>query len=292
MAAEQVVGGDSTATYTPLVTGLTEKKTSTGEEEEAVIYKERARLYRFDKELNEWKERGTGSVKILYRPSTKRCRLILRQEKTLKVCMNHEVAPALELTANVGSDRTWNWATDDYASEEPVFESFAIKFKSAEIAAAFKAKHDFARQVNDGKATYEADAKANDEPVGDDAKADDSAATTAAAATETANPWVKILDGVAYERLTQEQLKSLWDTFDADSSGFIDAAELSNLISGLFKAMVDKLDNSGELMDALQQVVPSISAAALKDLDKNDDGKISWEEFQAMDDIKGAMHTS
>jgi len=49
----------------------------------------RAKLYRFDADSKLWKERGTGDVKLLAHKETKKVRLILRQEKTLKICMNH-----------------------------------------------------------------------------------------------------------------------------------------------------------------------------------------------------------
>lgn len=49
----------------------------------------RSKLFRFDAEGNQWKERGTGDVKLLKHKTTGKIRLLLRQEKTLKVCANH-----------------------------------------------------------------------------------------------------------------------------------------------------------------------------------------------------------
>lgn len=49
----------------------------------------RAKLFRFFKESNEWKERGTGDVRLLQHKETKRIRLLMRRDKTLKVCANH-----------------------------------------------------------------------------------------------------------------------------------------------------------------------------------------------------------
>lgn len=49
----------------------------------------RAKLYKFAAETKEWKERGTGDFKLLQHKELKKIRAVMRQEKTLKVCMNH-----------------------------------------------------------------------------------------------------------------------------------------------------------------------------------------------------------
>ena len=49
----------------------------------------RAKMFRFDKGANEWKERGTGDVKILQHKETKKVRVLMRRDKTMKVCANH-----------------------------------------------------------------------------------------------------------------------------------------------------------------------------------------------------------
>ena len=49
----------------------------------------RAKLFRFDGESTEWKERGTGDVRLLSHKETKKVRLVMRRDKTLKVCANH-----------------------------------------------------------------------------------------------------------------------------------------------------------------------------------------------------------
>jgi hypothetical protein len=49
----------------------------------------KAKLYRFDKEGTQWKERGVGQVKLLEHKQTKKVRLLMRQSRTLKICANH-----------------------------------------------------------------------------------------------------------------------------------------------------------------------------------------------------------
>jgi hypothetical protein len=49
----------------------------------------RAKLYRFEKNGNEWRERGMGEAKLLKHKQTGKVRLLMRREKTYKICANH-----------------------------------------------------------------------------------------------------------------------------------------------------------------------------------------------------------
>uniref|UniRef100_A0A3P8WWS9 Ran-specific GTPase-activating protein n=1 Tax=Cynoglossus semilaevis TaxID=244447 RepID=A0A3P8WWS9_CYNSE len=70
-------------------------------------------------------------------------RLLMRRDKTLKICANHHIVPTMELKSNAGSDRAWVWNTlADYADESPKPELLAIRFLNAENAQKFKAKFD------------------------------------------------------------------------------------------------------------------------------------------------------
>ncbi|POW21062.1 hypothetical protein PSHT_02849 [Puccinia striiformis] len=150
--------------YQPLVQ-LTAVETKTHEENEDVFFKLRAKLFRFDKTASEWKERGTGELKLLQDTveflslssnkivhvfnhsnpcpnSTKKIRLVMRRDKTLKVCANHFIAAEMVLAPNVGSDRSWVYnATADVGDEGIVSaETLAIRFGNSENANAFKLK--------------------------------------------------------------------------------------------------------------------------------------------------------
>jgi len=131
--------------YPPVIT-LPEVCVSSGEEDEEEIFKMRAKLYRYDPgdggDDNEaqWKERGTGDCKLLKHDVTGWIRLVMRRDKTLKLCANHVVKSWMELKPNCGSDRAFVWSVHaDYADEEPKAEVLAIKFANAENAAKFKA---------------------------------------------------------------------------------------------------------------------------------------------------------
>jgi len=64
-------------------------ETKTNEEMEEQVFKMRAKLFRFDRESKEWKERGTGDVRLLKHKENHKTRLVMRRDKTLKVCANH-----------------------------------------------------------------------------------------------------------------------------------------------------------------------------------------------------------
>ena len=59
------------------------------EEAEEQSFKMRAKLFKFDRDSREWKERGTGDVRILKHKENGKTRLVMRRDKTLKVCANH-----------------------------------------------------------------------------------------------------------------------------------------------------------------------------------------------------------
>ena len=51
----------------------------------------RAKLFRYDNDSDpkEWKERGTGECKVLKHKQTGYRRILMRRDKTLKICANH-----------------------------------------------------------------------------------------------------------------------------------------------------------------------------------------------------------
>ena len=104
----------------------------TGEEDEECIFKMRARLYRWRD--GEWKERGTGEVRLLRHKENKKIRFILRQDKTLKAVANFIVAddPLCELKPHQESDKMFFFTAYDCSEEEFAIEKFVLKFGNAE----------------------------------------------------------------------------------------------------------------------------------------------------------------
>ncbi|XP_078613739.1 E3 SUMO-protein ligase RanBP2-like isoform X6 [Branchiostoma floridae x Branchiostoma japonicum] len=148
--------------FEPIVS-LPKVEVKTGEEDEAVIYSQRSRLYRWDKDTSQWKERGLGEMKILQHKQETRFRLVMRREQVLKVCCNHLITPDMDLNPNAGSDRSWVWSSMDY-SEEPKFEQFAIKFKTIELAQAYKDKVEECKAIL-AQAEQTSDVPASSEPL-------------------------------------------------------------------------------------------------------------------------------
>jgi Ran-binding protein 1 len=109
----------------------------------------RAKMYRFDKEANEWKERGTGDLKLLKNAKTGQVRVLMRREKTHKICANHLVVEGMELKASVGSDKSWLYQTvADFSEGESRPETLTVRFANADHAKEFKAKFDEAKETN------------------------------------------------------------------------------------------------------------------------------------------------
>lgn len=75
--------------FEPVIHLTKEVETKTNEELEEQTFKMRAKLFKFDRESREWKERGTGDVRLLKHKDNGKTRLVMRRDKTLKVCANH-----------------------------------------------------------------------------------------------------------------------------------------------------------------------------------------------------------
>ncbi|XP_069053739.1 E3 SUMO-protein ligase RanBP2 isoform X2 [Lepisosteus oculatus] len=133
--------------FEPIVPLPEKVDVKTGEEDEEEMFCNRSKLFRFDTETKEWKERGIGSIKILRHRTSGKVRILMRREQVLKICANHYIMPDMVLKPNAGSDKSWVWHAIDYADEMPKPEQLAIRFKTAEEASLFKAKFEEAQRV-------------------------------------------------------------------------------------------------------------------------------------------------
>ncbi|KAK6786003.1 hypothetical protein RDI58_014528 [Solanum bulbocastanum] len=127
---------DTGAQVAPIVR-LEEVAVSTGEENEDPLIDLKAKLYRFDKDGNQWKERGAGTVKLLKHKETGKVRLVMRQSKTLKICANHLVLPTMTVQEHAGNEKSCVWHAPDFADGDLKDELFCIRFASIENCKSF-----------------------------------------------------------------------------------------------------------------------------------------------------------
>ncbi|KAG6832898.1 single stranded nucleic acid binding protein [Tricholoma furcatifolium] len=175
--------------FEPVIKLTEQVDTKTNEEDEDVLFKMRAKLFRFEATSNEWKERGTGDVRLLSHKESKKVRLVMRRDKTLKVCANHIISSQMKLQPNIGSDRSWVWkVAADYSESPPTSETLAIRFANSENAAQFKTAFEDAQKQNAahlGDAAPEA--SEDDEKVVEEKKAAEEAESTEAEVKTDAN---------------------------------------------------------------------------------------------------------
>jgi len=167
------------------VVKLEEVKTQTHEEDETVLFKMRAKLFRWEsdsweKEQMMWKERGTGDVRFLQHKETKKVRLLMRREKTMKICANFYVDDRCGKTIkeNAGSDRSWVWQCADFSEEKSGLSTLAIRFANSENAQKFKEQFTEATKAN---AELPADAAPAPAAAESEGKGDDAAPAPAPA---------------------------------------------------------------------------------------------------------------
>ncbi|XP_062861729.1 E3 SUMO-protein ligase RanBP2 isoform X1 [Trichomycterus rosablanca] len=140
---EEEAGGDEDVSnnadihFEPIVS-LPEVEVKSGEEDEEILFKERTKLFRWDRDINQWKERGVGDLKILFHPVKRSYRLLMRREQVLKVCANHTITPDIELKPMNSSANALVWTACDYAESNAKMEQLAAKFKTPEIAESFR----------------------------------------------------------------------------------------------------------------------------------------------------------
>ncbi|XP_048791860.1 E3 SUMO-protein ligase RanBP2-like isoform X50 [Lagopus muta] len=117
-----------------------------GEEDEEILFKERAKLYRWDRDATQWKERGVGELKILFHTQKKYYRILMRRDQVLKVCANHVITKEMNLVPSDTSNNVLIWTATDYADGEVKVEQFAVRFKVQELANSFKRRFEECQQ--------------------------------------------------------------------------------------------------------------------------------------------------
>lgn len=130
--------------FKPLVK-LNKVETVTGEEDEIVLYNNRCKLFRYNTELKEWREKGLGNIKILkHKVKENHFRVLMRREQIFKLCANHRIIPSLKLE-NL-NEKQLTWYVQDCSEDEPKAEILLAKFRHEEDAKKFKEEFEKAQK--------------------------------------------------------------------------------------------------------------------------------------------------
>ena len=117
----------------------------TGEEDEEAVFKHRCKLYRFDSNTKEWKEKGTGEMKILkHKLKANSYRVLMRRDQVLKLCANHKISGELKLE-NM-NEKQLRWVANDCSEGEARPEMLAVKFRHEDEAKSFRVEFEKAQQ--------------------------------------------------------------------------------------------------------------------------------------------------
>ncbi|KAG8230955.1 hypothetical protein J437_LFUL010842 [Ladona fulva] len=123
--------------YEPIVPLPALINVRTGEEEETKVFGDRSKLYRFDSNTKEWKERGVGELKILFHPINHTYRFLMRRELVHKLVLNHQITADFDLKEMKNSDKSYVWYATNHAEDSPELEQLCVKFKNQDLARQF-----------------------------------------------------------------------------------------------------------------------------------------------------------
>lgn len=260
--SNEVPPADDNIYVEPLV-HLEKIKVVTNEEDEDILFQKRAKLYMFVKEdvyggeqrQNYWKERGLGDIKVLSHRETGKCRVLMRQEKTLKICANFYPQVSAPLAKNTSAkswlfhafdplDTSGDGDEDTEGSASPELKQYAVKFKTQEFADEFKTQFEVAQKKNEeNTGNSPAKAKAsNDVDNGAEASGgadDEAAALDALIAKRNAREKVRRSSVAALSALKDSDYDS--DEEDIDEGNEKEIREKYHMADTKADGSVDKL---------------------------------------------------
>lgn len=112
--------------------------TKTGEEDEDVVFNHRAKVYRFDKDAKEWKEKGVGDIKILHHAAKNTFRILLRRDQVHKVACNHYINLEQKLEPMLKTPTALSWFAMDFSEDKVQFEKLVVRFNTVKAKDEFK----------------------------------------------------------------------------------------------------------------------------------------------------------
>ncbi len=104
------------------------------EDVEETVFKENVRLYRFDGSTNEWKERGTGSIRLLQNKSKKhKARVVMWRAGTQKLACNHWLQRGMKIDYHRPSFTALIWTALDFAEDKNIPQAFSCRFTNLQM---------------------------------------------------------------------------------------------------------------------------------------------------------------
>ncbi|KAI9579081.1 E3 SUMO-protein ligase RanBP2 [Glossina fuscipes] len=111
---------------------------NTDEETETILFEQRAKLMRYDKEASGWKEKCLGNIKLLQNKNDpNKLRLEMRREQPHNACCNQPVYKTTVFKSVKNSQTTLSWVGQDFSGKETVEEVLTVRFKTPEICKQF-----------------------------------------------------------------------------------------------------------------------------------------------------------
>ncbi|MBZ3885225.1 E3 SUMO-protein ligase RanBP2, partial [Sciurus carolinensis] len=111
-----------------------------GEKDEEILFKDRAKLYRWDRDVSQWKEQGVGDTKILWHTMKNYYWILMRRGQMFKVCANHVITKTMRLKPLNILNNAVVMTASDYANGKAKVEQLAVRFKTKEMTESFKKK--------------------------------------------------------------------------------------------------------------------------------------------------------
>lgn len=107
----------------------------TGEEDEDIVYSQRAQLLHFYDST--WNKRGLGELKILKHRDNGKLRVVMRHEDIQNtVCLNHNLNK--DVVYKEKGPKSWYFVANDYSEGQYEIMQLCLRFKAPDIALTFK----------------------------------------------------------------------------------------------------------------------------------------------------------
>jgi len=122
-----------TAEFKPVIPLPPLVQVQRGDENELKLFEHRAKIYRFQSETKEWKERGVGNIVILQDKSNPmKMRVVMWRERVLKPACNFNLTSKIKVDYYQMNKKIVTWSAIDFADSEGTPEIFTCRFGTEE----------------------------------------------------------------------------------------------------------------------------------------------------------------